>query len=257
MKKQYYVFSIIIMTGLLLTACQLVSQGDTPEPEGDFVYGENAVVEMLDVLLLESFPVQAKVIVSGYYPDGCTELEEISVNQDGQEFILTLTTRRPAGDIACTEALVPFEESIDLDIVGLAAGTYKVIAQNQEVSFKLDADNVLSDPIDESDFTLGTNATVEAMSLNVMESFPVQVNVVLEGYLPDGCTEIHQIESSLKNDAFSIEIITRRPAGDVFCTQAIVPFEEVHSLDVKGLPAGEYIVRSGEISETFTLDTDN
>jgi hypothetical protein len=38
---------------------------------------------------------------------------------------------------------------------------------------------------------------------------------------------------------------------------AIVPFEETVSLDVEGLPAGEYTVEVGELSQTFTLEQDN
>jgi hypothetical protein len=38
---------------------------------------------------------------------------------------------------------------------------------------------------------------------------------------------------------------------------AIVPFEETISLDVEGLPAGEYTVQYGDLYETFTLEQDN
>jgi hypothetical protein len=38
---------------------------------------------------------------------------------------------------------------------------------------------------------------------------------------------------------------------------AIVPFEEIISLDVEGLPAGEYTVKYGDLTETFTLEQDN
>ena len=54
-----------------------------------------------------------------------------------------------------------------------------------------------------------------------------------------------------------VKIITKRPTGDVSCTMAIVPFEETVSLEVEGLPAGEYTVQSDEISETFTFEQDN
>ena len=95
------------------------------------------------MVFLESFPLQARAIVSGYFPNGCIELSEIAVEQDGQDFILTIQTRQPAGDIECTEALVPFEESVSLDISGLEAGTYTVIAQDHSTTFTLDVDNIL------------------------------------------------------------------------------------------------------------------
>ena len=95
------------------------------------------------------------------------------------------------------------------------------------------------------------------MTLNIMESFPVQVSVTIEGYLPDGCTELYEVNAIRDGDTFDIEVITRRPSGDVMCTMALVPFEETVDLDVLSLPAGEYTVRAGDLSETFVFDVDN
>lgn len=257
MKTIKYFLGAFVVMGLLLSACQPAATPETPPAQDDFEYGQNATVEELEVILLESFPLQAQVRVSGYLPDGCTELDEITVERQNKNFLLTLTTRRPTGDIACTQALVPFEEIVDLDIEGLEAGTYAVIAQEQEAQFTLDVDNVLPQQVDESEFVFGSDATVEQITVNQTETFPVQVNVILDGYLPDGCTEIDEIRSSLDDQTFTIEIVTRKPAGDVACTMAIVPFEVTHELDVEGLQAGEYTVRFGELSETFTLEQDN
>ena len=248
---------------LLLSACQPIERTETPPVEqtetppsadGEYSSGQAAIVESLEVFLLESFPLQARVRVSGNLPDGCTELVEISVEQQGQEFILTLTTRRPTGDVACTQVLVPFEEMVDLDIQGLDAGTYAVIAQEEQATFTLDVDNVIPEEGGEQpEFEYGSNATVEAMSV-IMEFDPVQVSVVLEGYLPDGCTEIEKITAIRDNRNFLIEITTRRPSGDVMCTQQIVPFEETINLDVENLEVGEYTVIYGEMSGSFTLE---
>ena len=257
MKNINYFLGVFVLMGLLLSACQPAAAPETPPAQDEFEYGQNATVEELEIVLMESFPLQAQVRVSGYLPDGCTELYEITVEQQNMNFILTLTTRRPTGDVACTQALVPFEEIVDLNIAGLEAGTYAVIAQDQEAEFTLDVDNLPPQQVDESDFVYGSDAVVEDMTVNLMESFPVQVSVSLVGYLPDGCTEIDETTSSLDDQTFTIQIVTRRPAGDVACTMAIVPFEVTHDLDVEGLQAGEYTVRYGELSQTFTLEQDN
>jgi len=257
MKNIKYFLGVFVLMGLLLSACQPAAAPETPPAQDEFEYGQNATVEELEIVLMESFPLQAQVRVSGYLPDGCTELYEITVEQQNMNFILTLTTRRPTGDVACTQALVPFDEIVDLNIAGLEAGTYAVIAQDQEAEFTLDVDNLPPQQVDESDFVYGSDAVVEDMTVNLMESFPVQVSVSLVGYLPDGCTEIDETTSSLDDQTFTIQIVTRRPAGDVACTMAIVPFEVTHDLDVEGLQAGEYTVRYGELTQTFTLEQDN
>lgn len=264
MKKMNVALILLLLAGLLLAACQPAAPIDTPpvdEPpvDNDYAYGQDAVVESVDVLLMESFPLQARAVVSGYVPDGCTELVEISVERQGMEFILTVTTRRPTGDVMCTQALEFFEESVNLDIEGLEAGTYNVIAQDQQAQFTLDVDNVLQlEPVTGREGVLiGMDAVLESMFVMIMESYPVQVSVELSGYLPDGCTTIREVSSSRDGDTFYVQIVTQRPDGDVMCTMAIVPFNERVDLEVEGLPTGEYTVRYGELSETFTLDADN
>ena len=147
MKNMKMALIFILLAGLLLAACQPADPIDTPPVDelpvdNDYTFGQDAVVEALEVLLMESFPLQARAVVSGYLPDGCTELVEISIERQENEFALTLTTRRPAGDVMCTQALEYFEESVNLEIEGLKAGTYTVIAQDQQAQFILDVDNV-------------------------------------------------------------------------------------------------------------------
>lgn len=143
MKKMKFSLLFVLLTGLVLAACQPAPPVEPPLVDDEFSYGQDAYVESLEIMLLESFPLQARAVVIGYLPDGCTELSEITVERQDQDFVLTVSTRRPSGDIACTEALVPFEETVELDIEGLEAGTYIVIAQDQEATFALDVDNVL------------------------------------------------------------------------------------------------------------------
>ncbi len=257
MKNKKMLLGLMMIFGILLSACQPAVPTEVPPADDEYSYGTDAIVELVEVVLLESFPLQARAIVTGSLPDGCTEIHDITVEREGQEFILTVITRRPTGDVACTQALVPFQETVSLDIEGLEAGTYVVIAQDQQATFTLEVDNEAPQQIDKSEYALGSEATIEEMSVNIMESFPVQVSVSLVGYLPDGCVEIEDIKSSREEQTFTIDIITRRPTGDVACTMAIVPFEESVSLDVAGLPAGEYTVQAGDLTRTFTLETDN
>ena len=269
-RKSFY--GLCVLIGLLLSACQPSYVTEEPvmpptenptlpypseDDDGKFIYGQDARVESVEVILLESFPVQVNAKVNGYLPDGCTELHEISVERQDMDFFLTLTTRRPTGDIACTEALVPYEEVVKLEVEGLDAGIYTVITQDQEATFELSVDNAQSGQDKDMKFAFGSDAVIESMTLNIMESFPIQVSASLVGYLPNGCIKIDQINILREEQIFTVRIITKRPTGDISCTMAIVPFEETVALDVEGLPAGEYSVQCGEISDTFTLDQDN
>jgi inhibitor of cysteine peptidase len=104
-------------------------------------------------------------------------------------------------------------------------------------------------------YVYGT-ANVDSVQIMILESFPVQIQVVAEGYLPDGCTEIDKITTEREENTFNVNITTKRPK-DAICTQAIVPFNETIPLEAQGLKAGNYTVNVNGITGSFELTVDN
>lgn len=103
-------------------------------------------------------------------------------------------------------------------------------------------------------------ANVNEVEVLLKESFPVLVDVIVKGDLPDGCTELSEdVSQRLVEKEFSIELNTRKLKDrDVMCTQALVPFEKTISLeDVVGISAGEYSVNVNGVKKTFKMDVDN
>jgi len=98
-------------------------------------------------------------------------------------------------------------------------------------------------------------APVEEIEIVILESFPVQINVIASGNLPDPCTEISEVIKEREGDTFFITIKTYRSPG--FCIQVIAPFEEIIPLEVYGLPAGTYTVDVNGVQATFDLEVDN
>jgi inhibitor of cysteine peptidase len=113
--------------------------------DDEYTYG-SATVEEIDIRILESFPVQVHVTARGYLPDGCTVINENATNvqREGNTFNVYLETMRPKEAI-CTEALVPFEQNIPLDVYGLERGTYIVNVNGVEGTFELATDNILQE----------------------------------------------------------------------------------------------------------------
>ena len=116
-----------------------------PEPTDDAGAVEVglAVVDSIDILIMESMPVQVSVVARGNLPDGCTTIGEAATQRDDTIFVVTLTTRRPL-DAVCTEALVPYEQAVPLDVAGLPAGVYTVTVNGVSDTFELAVDNVLT-----------------------------------------------------------------------------------------------------------------
>ena len=98
-------------------------------------------------------------------------------------------------------------------------------------------------------------APVEEIEIVILESFPVQVQVIARGNLPDPCTEIFEVLQERKENTFFVAIKTYRPSG--FCIQVLAPFEEIIPLEVYGLPAGTYTVDVNGVQDTFDLEVDN
>jgi inhibitor of cysteine peptidase len=111
--------------------------------EQEYIYG-TANVESIDILTLESFPVQIHVIAEGYLPDGCTEIDEVNTEREGNVFNINITTKRPK-DVMCTQAIEDFEKTIPLDVQDLKAGNYTVNVNGVTGSFELAVDNTLEE----------------------------------------------------------------------------------------------------------------
>jgi hypothetical protein len=104
--------------------------------------------------------------------------------------------------------------------------------------------------------TISGLAQVDSVDIRLLESFPVQVQAIARGNLPDGCTTIDETLVERSDTLFRVTITTTRPAGAA-CTEALVPFEQVVSLDVLNLPAGQYTVDVNGVTSTFELAVDN
>jgi inhibitor of cysteine peptidase len=98
-------------------------------------------------------------------------------------------------------------------------------------------------------------ALVDEIEILIVKSFPVQINVIASGNLPDPCTEISEVLQEKEGNAFFITIKTYRSPG--FCIQVLAPFEEIIPLEVYGLPAGTYTVDVNGVQATFDLEVDN
>ena len=114
---------------------------DTQPDDGEFIR-DDAIIKNIDILTLESFPLQIHVIATGYFPDGCTSIDEVTQSRHGNTFTVAITTKRPA-DAICTMAIVPFEKTIPLDVYGLDKGVYTVNVNDASGSFELPTDNII------------------------------------------------------------------------------------------------------------------
>lgn len=123
----------------LVAGCGTRTGNGTPTPG---VTRGTAEVEEVELLLMESFPIQVAAVARGHLRDGCTEINQVNSTFDAESntFSVEITTVRDS-EAVCTQALVPFEERIELDVRGLPAGTYTVDVNGVRETFTFDVDN--------------------------------------------------------------------------------------------------------------------
>lgn len=148
--KLLFWMGVIALLGGLLSACSGAAP-TTPSPTAEPTTGPAtdsvtpAPVDQVEILIMESFPVQINVIVNGNLPDGCTTLDAVEQTRTDNTYQITLMARRPA-DAVCTQQLTPYQEIIPLDVVDLPAGNYTVNVNGTLAGFALASDNTLATP---------------------------------------------------------------------------------------------------------------
>lgn len=152
MRAHTLLITAMVLFALLLAgtwSCKKEPQPDTtvpretpkPDKNATYIY-RKAGIESIQIQKSESMPVQVSVLVKGWLSDSCTSLHQITQEREGNDFLITITTKRPA-DVNCLQMIMPFEESIALNVLDLQAGTYTVTVNRLSDTFTLDVDNVL------------------------------------------------------------------------------------------------------------------
>jgi hypothetical protein len=97
----------------------------SPSPQGSKAAETRqipAIVETVEVNVLESLPLQLTLTVTGNFQDGCEAPLKVKQQQDGDRLDITLYRELPA-DAVCPAVMTPFEETVPLE-GGFESGTY-------------------------------------------------------------------------------------------------------------------------------------
>jgi hypothetical protein len=130
---------LVVLSMVLLAGCAFVRAGvvesDVPEPQP----AQEAMVEEVSIRVLESWPVQIQMVISGYLSDAVTEIDDVQITVDGDTILVRIyTTRDP--EAMGAQVLTPFELNIPLDYaeLGLEPGTYTVDVNGVQETLVLD-----------------------------------------------------------------------------------------------------------------------
>lgn len=147
--QRNWIWTALAALAMIFSACVPLTPGApggptaTPIPPPTAGPGaDEVVVDRIEIVILESFPVQVHVVVYGQLPDACSFVQEATqARQDNTFDVELVVARRP--DARCAPQPTPFQHTIPLEVRGLKAGTYTVNVHGATGTFKLETDNVL------------------------------------------------------------------------------------------------------------------
>ena len=100
-----------------VAAGELLS-GELGQTEPSLVWVDGVQAEVTD-------SGQLAVTVQANYPDSCSTLGEVETMVEGNTVTVTMYAQRPPG-LTCAQTLIPFEETVVLDIGDVAPGEYTI-----------------------------------------------------------------------------------------------------------------------------------
>ena len=93
-------------------------------------------IQKVSVAILESFPVQANLMIEGYLADSCTTLHETTERREGNTIHVQVTTKRPR-DLACAAVISITEIEHVVSLGTFDPGLYKAIVNSGKVAFEV------------------------------------------------------------------------------------------------------------------------
>lgn len=138
---KYQSFAGLMVLAIMLTACVPAAVSPTPPPimtdEPPAPVLGLAVVQSVEIQILESMPIQVNALIRGQLSDaGCTTISTVTQTRDGSTFNIELaTTTDPLA--LCAQALTPFEQVVLLDVTDLPPAPYVVNANGVRQAFEL------------------------------------------------------------------------------------------------------------------------
>jgi hypothetical protein len=190
------------------------------------------LIESVELLQAESWPVQVRLEIAGTLPSACHSLD-YAVILPGAEGIIEVEAQAKLEQGAeCSDEGQSFRQGIGLG--SYTDGEYRVLLNGEPVGeFRLGAGAEDPGPgMDSTEFVRGP-VYVDEAQLIILESFPVQAELSIRGALPTPCASLEwhvappDEDGRILVEAFSLQ------ASGLDCIQVLAELDE-------NLPLGSY-----------------
>ena len=257
---------ILLSLFLLLSACSpfttiVSSSGEQPTPIESYDPApagyQPITVEQVEVEVGVGSPIPVHVIVSGWLPDPCSQVEYTEIKQDGSNFIITLNATPDEGGPAvdgCIKDPMFFKMGLPLNVVDLPAGSYTVTVNGSRADFKLDTANSTSSvrtadaPFNKSDIQ------VDAVNVDIGRGSPLPIHAIVSANLPNACAQLGEVRVHRDGTTFLVRLVAYTPA-QTDCNPNTLPIRVEVPLNIAFAPEGPYEVNVNGATASFDQRT--
>ena len=103
----------------------------------------------------------------------------------------------------------------------------------------------------EGDGVIIADMPIAEIEVLLAESHPVQVTVLVNGWLADSCTTHHETHQAREGNTITIQITTIRPK-DFACATVVTEYQE--RISIGTLSEGDYKVIVNDVEAEFRVD---
>lgn len=173
--------------------------------------------------------------LSGEHPDACGNMAyaHIVPNFVDETQHIVEVFRFWSPFINCPAEPVPYELTLES---GLTAGEVQFVVANQRLYEWLPdtAELTFVEEIEEQEDLSGNNrqvfTVIESVDVTVLESFPMRLELTIQGYQSDGCEVPVHVDQQVDGNDVTVSIYRELPI-DVMCAAVVVPYEETIMVD--------------------------
>ena len=178
--KTKFALSIVALFGLVwLTACS--SADPTPLPS-DPQEPEDLTIESVELLQAESWPVQIRMELAGTLPSACYSLDYEVILPGAGGVIEVEAHAKLEENSGCEQQAEPFRQGIGLG--SYREGDFEVLLNGEPVGkLRLGSESKTPGSTNDGGMTRGP-VFIDEVELVILESFPVQIELVIRGALP-------------------------------------------------------------------------
>ena len=241
----------VVAAAFIACSSPAADTGDTTPIPGEepALVEVTAPIESIVVDIAESFPPQYFLVIQAGLSNGCIKQGSYDWRLDGDTVTVDVKVLAPAaGSLTpCTDDYRIVEKTVALGSDFEPGTTYTVNVNDKSTTFTTE-NTVAQEPV-----LVEAPAPIDALTINVAESFPPQYMLVIESGLPNGCATFGAYEVTRNGDTVSVSVTNNVPADqNTPCDMSYGTVETTVNLGSDFEPGATYTVLVNDKSTTFT-----